>query len=120
MRPRRMLVLSVELFEQLALPARQFLRDLDLNPCKKIPAASGRTRTTLALDTEDLPGAGSGGHFECHGAVERRHLDLGAERSLCDRDRKRYLDIAVLLHFEERVLGDVNPHVQVTRRASGG
>ena len=50
-------------------------------------------------------------------ALERRHLDLGAERGL--REAERHLaDDVVVLAAEERVLADADHDVEVARRAA--
>ena len=71
-----------------------------------------------ALELEDVAALGPLGDVQPVGAVERRHLDLGAEGGLGEADR-HLADQVVAVPLEERVLADLDLDPEVAPRGPG-
>src|SRR6185503_5871169 len=105
-----------ELLEQLSLSRRQLLRRLDDDAHELVAGAVAvQIRHAAAAQTEHLARLCPGRYLHLEAAVERRDLDLGAERGLGDADRHLAHEVRALAR-EDRMLLDVEHDVEVTRR----
>src|SRR5262244_3568133 len=105
-----------ELLQQLALLSGKLGGRFDGNPNVLVSAASAmQAGDALSPQAEHLPALRTGRNFHLHLAIERRHLDLGPERSLGEGDRHLAENFGVLAN-ENRVLLDMHHHIQVSRR----
>src|SRR5690606_28569552 len=57
------------------------------------PAATVQPRQAAPGHAQHLAGLRAGRDLEPHGPLHRRHLDLGAERRLAERDRERVVEV---------------------------
>src|SRR5690606_32562381 len=108
-----------ELTHEFPLLAGQPLRDDDEGPYQEVTtAAAAQVRDTPAPDHVHLPGLDAALQLEFLGvALERRDVDLDAQRSLCDVERQ--VVHQVLVHpLEDRVLLHRQLHVEVSGRAA--
>src|SRR4030095_2408094 len=107
-----------ELLEQLPLLFRKLLRCRDLHGHQEIAAPTPRyIGHALAADAERTSGLRAGWNGERFLAVERGNLNLTTERQRGEVKRDLAVEI-VAIPLEERVLLNVNDHVQVARRAT--
>src|SRR5438132_6960104 len=105
-----------ELLDQLALPRRQLARGLDDHADDLVAAAvAAEIRDSPSLQAEDLTGLRTRRNLHLRGTLERRHVDLAAEDRLREADRHLADDVRPLAH-EERMLADVEDHVEVAGR----
>src|SRR5262249_30450212 len=110
----------LEFLEQFALPARQVLRslhgDLDEHIAALVAAHEGKA---LAAQAELLAGLRAGGGFRARfAAVDRRHLDLAAERRLRYAQGDAAEDVGAVA-LENRVRPDADVHVEVAGYRAG-
>src|SRR5690349_9868202 len=107
-----------EFLEQLALARGQLPRRLDEHADDLVAATVAvHVRDAAALQPERLARLRPGRDLHLRRALERRHVDLRAERRLREADRHVADDVRPLAD-EERVLADVEHDVEVARRAA--
>src|SRR3989441_11301307 len=106
--------------QRLPLLGVEPLRHLEDEPVAEVAvAALAEVGHTLALLLEDLVGLAPGRDPELRGAVEHRHLDLGAERQLREAHGQVAVEVGALAH-EDLVLADPHEDVEVARRPAVG
>src|SRR5262249_28921733 len=102
-----------ELLQQRALTGAQLAGRLYDDPDDLVTASvSVELGHPATLQAEDLTGLGAGGDLHLGGATQRRDVDLRTERRLREADRHLAHDVVALPH-EERVLVDVEQHVEI-------
>src|ERR1700730_527220 len=107
-----------EFLEQFALARREPPRGLDHHAHELVAApVSVEVWKALALEPEDLAGLRARLDFQFDLAVERRHVNLRAERGL-RKTHRHFDDYVVVLAREQIVLFDVNDDVEVARRST--
>src|SRR5205807_8548678 len=91
---RRLLLHLLKLRQQLLLLSRQLLRDLDVHGHQEV-AVPALLRDPLTPDAERPAVRRPGRDLQRHRSVQRRHLDVRAERRLGVRHRKLEREIRV-------------------------
>src|SRR5436853_3009191 len=111
---------SCKLFDQLSLIARHLFRRLHLDRREEIAApASADVRHPFPFQPQGRSGRRALGHSHGLGTIERRHLDITAERDRREVDR----NLAEQVHAvppEELVVLHVNDDVEMAGRSAGG
>src|SRR4051794_9365379 len=115
---RRLTARLRELLEEAALGLRRRLRRDHLDVEEQVAAtAPTEVRNALPLQSERGAGLCAGADVDALGALERRDLDLGAERGLHHRDLEDRVQIDPLA-LEQRVLTDDEREVEVAARTA--
>src|SRR5687767_320870 len=109
----------LELLEQLFLLGREIGRRLDVDLDVHVAALRrAHDRHALAAQAELVVALGAGRDVDArHLAIERRHLDVAAERGLHHRDRHAAMDVGALA-LEELVAAHRQEYVEIARRAA--
>src|SRR5713101_1824499 len=107
-----------QLFEELALLARQFAGCNHANVVEEIALSSAAgVRESFALDTKNRAALRTFGNFQALFAGQRRNHNLRPQRRLRHADGNRTEKVRAA-PLEERMLLDVENDVQVARRAA--
>src|SRR5258708_3060963 len=107
-----------EPLEQLALLLGELLRDLDGHAHVLVAAlVAVEMGDALAAQPENLSALRAGGDLHLHLAVQRRHLDGGAERRLGEADGHLADDLGVFASHA-LVLLHLHHHVEIAGRAA--
>src|SRR6266404_3322607 len=108
-----------ELLEQLALARGELARRLDDDAHEVVAApVAVEIGDALALQLEDRPRLRPRRNAHPQLSLERRHLEVGAERRLREADR-HVADDVVLFATEQGVILHTDDDVEVARRAAG-
>src|SRR5688500_18094903 len=109
---------GVELAQQLALALGEADRRFDHHVAEKVARhLAAHAADALVLQAKGLAALRFGRHADARRAVERRDLDLAAERRGGDGERHLAMQVVVIA-LAHRVLLDVHLDVQIARRAA--
>ena len=109
-----------EVFEQLFLLARQTCRCFDGHTDMLVALLKSLdVFDALAFHAKDFTGLCSGRNFHFDLAIERRHVDLRAQRSLHETDRYIANDVEIITH-ENRVRFHLDHDIEIARTPPTG
>src|SRR5205807_2705960 len=105
--------------EQLALAGGELAGNLDVHAYELVAAAVAlQIGNAFPLEAENHAGLRARRNLDLGLVLQRRHLDLGAERELGERDGQLADDVLTLAS-EQRVLGHRDDHVEIALGPAG-